>query len=430
MNIAVIMDVITILVSIIFIVRNFKNFTWSARYIIYFLFVMFYIVPLFLDYFYMMPDYTRSSRYIGYLISQKDLVTRIIYDLFLVYSQCIILKSGRRHNENSLMISEQERNEHKGLLMFFLLLPIILAFIFPVNKGILVSFQWREIGLYPYSKYIAILEKLSYIGICCGVMLIISKRNNFFLKAIATIAVISNMCIEGKRAIVFFAVVVVIIALIPGLNDPMISMHERRKRLIRLGIFASIAIVFMILISISVKINDRGYLPEQTAYMYTTLRIDFLRDDRVRLAIYSLLHPEEIHILDYPGQTILPILSWAFPIDYILGSFGINFPSYTAYLSAGLEKTSLATSYNFMTPCMVAEMTSNLGFIGLLLFPFICLIFARIADNNLFPMNVLTIVVFVALQLFATAYVMYLIEFVLLMFLFTKKRVTIESYVL
>ena len=122
MNIAVIIDIITILISIIFIVRNFKNFTWSARYIIYFLFVIFYIVPLFLDYFYMMPDYTRSSRYIGYLISQKDSVTRIIYDLFLIYAQCIILKFGRRYKQNSLMISEQVRNEHKGLLIFFLLL--------------------------------------------------------------------------------------------------------------------------------------------------------------------------------------------------------------------------------------------------------------------------------------------------------------------
>ena len=56
-----------------------------------------------------------------------------------------------------------------------------------------------------------------------------------------------------------------------------------------------------------------------TSELYTALRIDFFRDDRVRMAIYSILNPTEMKIDRFARTDSIPIPTWIFPIDHILG---------------------------------------------------------------------------------------------------------------
>jgi hypothetical protein len=378
----------------------------------------------------MMPDYSRTVRYYGFKISQNDVMTRCIYDLSVIFCQIVMLKVNNNHSDMEKPIYPKIDNSHIISLMFFMILPVVLVMIFPVDKKMLVTFQWRERELLSYNSYASFLEKLTYIGVCSSLLIFFYDKAKKSLRIMAAICTYFNICIQGKRSILFFAIIVSVIILIPGLRNTKLDINKRRHMMLWLAIFAGIAAIVMVGMTVYVKVYSRGYDATETVYMYTTIRTDFLRDDRVRLAIYSLLHPDEIHILDYPGQTIWPIVVWAFPLDYIFASFGIIPPSYSAFLSAGLEGVAREISVTFMTPCIFAELISNLGFLGIIIMPFTSLWFAKIADKYRYPCNVLVIVVYVMINLFATPYIMYFIEFVWLMCFMSRRKVTFGRFIL
>ena len=401
----------------------------GSRYIVYYLFIFFYVIPLVLDYVYMMPSYIRS-RYIGFLWSQEDKATRIAYDCFVLYTQLIILKvRSVKHNKieygynNEFAHENTDLSSDKTLLLcLFMTLLVLLSLLFPVNKGILYTLQWRENNLFAYNSYISYLEKFAYIGIFASTLLLLNKdiaiRYRFFSFCFLYI----NICIQGKRASLFFFLLVLIVASIPGLKDERTDLKDKRRKLIRLSIISICVLILMAFLTVYVKINSRGYDPTNSLELYTQIRIDIFRDDRVRMALFSLIHPDRMRILQYPMQTIITMPCSLFPIDIILGSFGVNPPSYAYYLSAALENISLASSYTFMTPCIAAEVISNMGYVGLLLFPFICIWFANISDKFRYPINVAILISFVAIQMFAVPYMNYLLEFVILLCISTRVR--------
>lgn len=426
-------DIITIIITILLCVKYFKEMVRSSRYIVYFLLVILYIVPIVLDYTIGLPTYTRVS-YSGFNKTYNDELTRIIYDIAIIFCQIVIL---RFHRDRIKQDEEQEQsynynaNEYEGqfrlFLIIFMVLPILLTIIFPVNKSILFSFQWREFGRFPTDKYTSMLEKFTYPGVVACALLFFEKRNKVYFRILCIIFMLMNICIEGKRSILFFLLVTVVLIQIPGLKSNTLSTLEKRRKLILLGVFAIAIIAAIVIATIFVKINNRGYSLLESDLLYTTIRVDLFRDDRVRMAIYSILHPTEMRILDFPGQTILPIPTWFFPIDYILTKIGIDFPSYQVYFSSALRGVLVSRDVAYMTPCLFAELISNFGFFGIVIMPFICVGFSNLADRQKYPYNVLVLVSFLALQLYTTRYIVYLYEMVLIIFLSKKVKFTFSG---
>lgn len=422
-------DILTIVISVIIGIKNYKRVVNGSRYIVYFLFVFFYIIPLVLDYVYMMPSYIRS-RYVGFLWSQEDAVTRIVYDCFVIYTQLIILqfrnaKSSAIKYDHANGYSQENNylsSNKTTLLVFFMVLPVLLSFIFPVNKGILYTLQWRENNLFAYNSYISYLEKLAYIGIFASTLMMLNKNIILRYRILCFCFLYMNICIQGKRASIFFFLLVLIVSSIPGLKDENTDIKNIGRKLVRLSIIAISVLVLIAILTIYVKIHSRGYDPTNSLELYTQIRIDLFRDDRVRMALFSLIHPDRMKILQYPMQTIITMPCSLFPIDIVLGSLGINPPSYAYYLSAALENLSLASSSTFMTPCIAAELISNMGYIGLLFFPFLCIWFANLSDKFQYPNNVAILISFVAIQMFAVPYMNYLLEFVFILCISTKVR--------
>lgn len=208
-----------------------------------------------------------------------------------------------------------------------------------------------------------------------------------------------NICIQGKRSILFFALLVYILIMLPGLRNKALDSKERRRKMFGIVIIAVIAVGIMIASTLVVKVTSRGYDANDFSELYTALRIDFFRDDRVRMAIYAILNPNQMKIVDFPGQTLLPIPTWIFPIDHILGKFGISYPAYTSYFCSALLMLPRSQSFTYMTPCIYAELISNFGFFGALFMPFLCVWFASKADKYPYPFNVFILVSFIALQM-------------------------------
>ena len=75
-----------------------------------------------------------------------------------------------------------------------------------------------------------------------------------------------------------------------------------------------------------------------------------------------------------------------------------------------------------MTPCIYAELISNFGFIGALGMPFLCIWFASKADKYPYPFNIMILVSFIVIQMYAISYMAYYFEFVLLMCWFLRSK--------
>jgi len=234
-----------------------------------------------------------------------------------------------------------------------------------------------------------------------------------------------NICLQGKRSILFFALLNYVLITLPGLRDKTLDIKKRRRKMFGTVIIVTVVVGIMIASTLVVKITSRGYDTSNYSELYTALRIDFFRDDRVRMAIYALFNPSEMRIIDYPGQSLLPIPTWLFPIDHILGVFDINFPAYTNYFCSALLMLPRSESFTYMTPCIYAELISNFGILGMILMPFLCVYFATKADKYPYPLNIFILVSFIILQMYSIPYMIYYIEFVLLMCWMVKSRIRI-----
>ena len=426
-------DLITVIISVALLVSNYKRITQSSRYLIYFLFILYYVAPLILDVLVMRPEYTKSL-YRGFRLTRDDELTRCIYDVFVIYAQFIILnfRKWKTTSEyfDSLKVNALEDNlEFKGdninfILFIGAILPVALAVVLPVNKAALYTFQWREYNILDYTKHFGFIEQFTYIGIICTIVLLVRAFDNRQIVWSAFYAAIlfMDLCIQGKRSILFFALLVYILVMLPGLRDKSLDSRKRRQKMFGLVIISAIAIAIMVGMTLIVKVASRGYDASDTSELYTALRIDFFRDDRVRMAIYSILHPSEMKIIDWPGQSLLPFPTWLFPIDHILGKIGISYPAYTTYFCSALLMLPRSQSFTYMTPCIYAELISNFGIIGALIMPFLCVWFASKADKYPYPFNVMIIVSFIAIQMYALSYMAYYFEFVLLMCWLLRSR--------
>ena len=430
-----IINIVTVIISIYLCIKHCRNIVINSRYIIYFVFFVFYVFPIIIDVLFIKADYTYNSNYIGFALAQSDVWTNIIYDISIIFAQIVLLNYKKSRDSHVLVTDNRiddgiQMEQIKWLFVLGMILPTFVVLFFPVDKMILYTFQWRENDLLELTRYAALAESLSYIAIFCSVVLFFRKKPSprWYQRVVIAIFMYMNICIQGKRSILFFFLLAVVISLIPGLADKSVGIKERRKKIIGLIILAVVVLAIMVYFSIFVKVNSRGGVITDLNKLFTSNRIDFLRDDRVKVAIYSMLHKAEMPMLDYPMQTIVTFPLAFFPLDFISQWLGIKYYTYAAYISAAVELRTVTNAWVFMTPSIYAELVSNLGFIGLLLMPFIGLWFARLADRLPYPRNVLVIMTFIALQMYAFKYMGYLIEFNLIVYLATNVRFTSNRY--
>lgn len=399
MNVMVyIFDILTMIISAYWALVNIKKLKISTRYIIYFTFFVICILPLFMDYIIGKPMYgLLPNRYHGFVISYDDSTTRILYDIFLVVSQYIILKCfwhqkyrfvlnsrskqySKDVNNSGYDLRELNRTMQRICVCVALIAPVVA--IIGGYTIVLFVFGWRDEHLFDYvtaSSFYSFMEKFSYLGATTSLLLMLSdyreKRTyrGLFYRIASVPLLVMNICIESKRSIVFFCFIMVVVILLYGKSKDI-----KIGRII--GIAAILAMIVIVL-SVMVKTQSRGYSGIMT--IYSTLRVDIFRDDTIKMAIYGMLNPNEIKILDYPFQSYLMQIRYFFFMDIIAGKGFIPLQGlgFNKYLSSALIGADLSMGYSFMTTSMFDEAIANFGVIGFLTAPILCAIVSRNADK-------------------------------------------------
>lgn len=420
-------DIITFLISSIWLIKSLKNIAKGSRYFINALIYVFYVLPLGMDYFIEMADYSYSG-FLGFIAPRQDVLTVIFYDLGMLYTQYMIL-FHRVKKSDTLYQNNVNESNYTPWVVLGMIIPAVAVLLLLRQPGMLYMFQWRELELFPADGSYATIEKFTYLGVSCSVFLLFDLNKKWYhpLRLIALAFLMVNICIQGKRAIMFFAMINVAVLVYLRFNE-LVAKNKHIFVFIVFGLaLLVIAVYSMVFMTVTVKM-DRGYNVDDTSVMYTTTRIDFLRDDRVRLAIYSELHKDEVEILDYPLQTYAGDIFGFIPLNYIPSLVGMKIYSYQTYFTYAVihkkRSGNLDVANNsFMTVSCFAELISNLGLLlGMALMPFICLWFARRIDKYPYPFNAFIICSFILLHLFDVMYIAIYLELTFFLCLIYKNK--------
>lgn len=429
-------EVATIVFSIATAIKCYKKYEGTGRLIVYLLFFFTCILPLCMDYVIGLPDYTLynvGGRYNGFIRSFNDPTTRIIYCIFLILLQCIIttnirfvVKGSSESNNNSLIHQEMygfEREFEKGNLtrtmriaaIFVAVLPVIIV-VLSGSTNILFAIGWRDYHLYDsvaLEGWYSYAEKISYISATSAVLLILmrydsSKWSLNLYRIIALPLLYMNICIESKRSILFFVLIIAFTVLMYG-------REIKLKNLVLVGVGA---LVLVVVYSVYIKTTARYY--EGFEALYTTLRIDVFRDDRIKMAIYSIMNPDEIHILDFPFQSYIYQLKYLFFIDILVGKFGMPFfPAigYNRFFSSALIGANLDSGYSYMTTSLFDEAISNFGFLGFLTSALLCRYVGNLIDKVSKFEKTFLVGVMVLAMMYSPNYILLYIEFTVVLHL-------------
>lgn len=415
-------DIFTLILSLFWATKNIKNIVVSSRYIIYYFFFCFYILPLFLDYTIGFPKYVHDRRLFS--LAEFDNISRIIYDFAIIYLQYILLYFKKKiFRRNVETISASKTTILNFFYWFGLLSPIIFVFVYSMPLFITYVPMWRETGLRLNIDNYLYAEKASYVAISSSIFLLFSGNNRSKVSFILKIAIICltyiSICIEGKRSVLFFLLLNLFVIVLPGIRNSNYFKFNVKKIFI-IGIL--LTLIVFVLTNLSASVMSSRNVDDDFELRYMLQRIDYFRDDRARFVIYSMLHPNEVHLLNYPGETLWPFLSWTWPTNFFFQYFQIPQSRFSVILSNALVGNMVIDNeVNFMTPDLYSELIANIGALAFVLYPFICLWFAKLADRNPYPFNALIIICFIALTMYSPSYVAYLLEMAIIMYFIVRR---------
>ena len=431
-------DYLVIALSVFYIYNDIRRLLWSSRSVYFLVFFMFYVLPIFFDYMVGFQDHYHW----GFAVASNDPVSRIIYDITILLVMHTLVFYKNNMPDETFQENLRDSSAAKGFIekynkmfVFFMVFPTIATLFFMRIPGMLYTFQWREFEVYDAGGSYSTIERFTYFGIICSILLLFDQRKKFFdfSRLIALIFLYINVCIQGKRAILFFAIIAIMIVVV----FQFISLKVQKKHTFWytfiFSLLASFGAIYMIASSVEVKIG-RGYSETAQDMLYTSTRIDFFREDRVKMAIYSELKPEKIKILDYKGQSLITNVVNIVPFNYISEPLELSQGTYQVHFSMAMLKQAYnhrdpKANMNYMTCTMFAELISNFGImLGTFLFIVLTLWFVRLTDKYPSPYNILIIVSYILLNLFDFTYIVVFIELTwLLCFLYNNNLKKIKK---
>ena len=427
-----IVDYFTLFVSTYFALTTIKKIGLSSRYIIYYFFFIIMVIPLYLDYIVGKPVYTAwllGSKNYGFILSYDDGLSRFMYDIFILLFQSIILFFkvdkeqeyffASQKKMSVINLTDKTKKGIFGLFVFLSIIPVLLTIILPISNKILYSWGWRELGLYDAenSPYYYHLEKLSYIGCASALLLLLTPVKDFnisggkrrlILKKIKPLWIFLtylNICIESKRSILIFCMAIIVTFLID---------YIPREKMFFVLLFSFLALFIVVILGVFVKITFRSY--SEIDALYTALRIDYFRDDTMKMLIYSLFHPNEIQVLEYPFQSYLMQIGYIFPLD-LLGTPRIG---YNRFFTCALLNQPLSSGASYTTTSMYDELVANFGLFGFIIAPIFSVWVAKIADKYSSIVKTMIIAGYVLLVMYSLNYIMWFLQIVVLILFISK----------
>lgn len=366
-------------INLMVMIKTYKRF--HSIYPIIAVFDLVMVVPLFLEMYLGIPNIPRDV-YMNFVKAMEDQTTLLIYCLFVLMAQLMFTYELRRIKKIDCSVTRT--NDIQEFLWFIqnfkyrkivvgicyiVIVVSILSVMFAPDPMYYLTFRnvhaqiSDEIARYSANIIWPLFELL--VGAIIALKLFDSKNKigGVFFRSIL---IVFFTVVNGKRT--YLMIMIGVFFLIDLLKEG--SLKKIAPKYIVL--FGIVAIYFYAYMYITDKISyNSDWYYEMQEYIFRSMH--------VRFAIYAVLHPEKIHILDYPGQSMIYSLFFFIP-RVIWTSKPLPYIDY--YMRGVLGLPSLSGVTYHMPASYYPEFVSNFGIVGLALSLIFTIMILRYFDKR------------------------------------------------
>ncbi len=355
--------------------RAFMRLSMGEYQSIYFVICIHFLfcgIPAFCDLVIGLPEYAYLP---GFSLSSIDLTTNIIYFLHVCFCPVIWWKL-RLKEEIAITNRCQSNNQIKCVVFTFLvLLPLLFLWIAPDktiyfrNLTFLSNKYVLPEQIIQFQSIIALSTIISIIGFN-GIILFSRKypiKTSIFLSPFLLV----NFILNGKRHIVALFCFLL-------LSSLLIKNYIKGYKLFLLCLINLIAVAIYSFLFQSlyrnISVNTVGF-----NQYYENIRVDYGRDDVIKMAIYSELYPDRMKILEFRGQSIFFNFIFFLPRSIFPNK---PWPYATYFTSALLGIWPVQHLGWGMTTSWLDESIANFSWFGILIGPLFISLLCRLGDSQ------------------------------------------------
>jgi hypothetical protein len=380
-----VINILTFLWLVFFALRSLGAMSRGDRRSIHFpimVLCLFCGLPLLLDELIGQPEYLVFP---GFYWATRDIITNYIYCAYMALVPVFWLFLSRISNYNfTAFLPSITANTYqpapirklgsysKLILSLLLISPLIAVAVSPnpllyLDFSTVMRAQVSDIFLVGH-KNVALFANFSTMA--AAVFIATAKPRIFgtipyisvLLMPIAFIIV--SVWLQGKRSLVAMATVFLILAF-----------HYRgvlrgKKLFIAIGIALVVTLTYSFFFQI--------YSDRISRTMYENFRVDYGRDDVIKMTIYSEMNPQSIQILEHRGQSMLFYATFFIP----RGIWSEKPMPYAQYFTSGIFGTKPRFWGWSMTTSWLEEAIANFGMAGFIFGPLIIWIVCYVGDSR------------------------------------------------
>jgi hypothetical protein len=397
-----IIEIITFLWVLTYTIWAVVKISYGFKDTIYFTIIFFFIAfaaPLALDVFVGFPVYQAQP---GFQLANKDMLTSIIYCVYIILIPPLWILTGI----NSKGGTEHESQKDTIIsgfhwwtpILYLVLIGPLIAILLAPNSTIYfdyaVSLRSGDSYNVQVNAYQNVMSLLSLLSIISASGLLLLRKKLSFIYFMTIVPWISlAIWVNGKRAIIAFVFILLFYIF-------------WQRNILRGWMLPTITIVAIVIAGFSFVSYQKNLRGDVTVYTsqekkYDNMRVDYGRDNKTKMTIYAELHPDEMKILEFRGQSMLFYLS-----IYVPRSKWPDKPwPYAVYFTSAMLMIPPEALGWVMTTSWLEETIANFGWVGMLIGPLVISLICRIGDKYglripiIKPLTVLISSLFLVVQL-------------------------------
>jgi hypothetical protein len=340
-------------------------------------FYFFFGLPLVLDLLIGPPTFTYQR---GFLLGQQDRVTNLIYLGYVAVTPLILAAAA---GPRRLHVTTPPMQRLRGGLRVFawaamLTLPfVVLLAPAPEEYTRYAAYVGNAPGgNIGYHNVVVLVATLSVVS---SVLVLTAPNTPAPLRVMTMPFLALGVWIHGKRSIVA-------LALLLGLYLLWTRGVLRGRRFLAVSFSAALALgIFSYTYQTELgRVADSPATRNDAAAaspVYVNFRIDYGRDAVTRQTIYAELHPDELQVLEYRGQSLLFDLLFFVPRR----SWPEKPYPYAVYATAAMFDIPPRDMGWGTTTSWLEEAIANLGWVGMLVGPLLPALVCRLGDRQRSP---------------------------------------------
>ncbi|MBT8862718.1 hypothetical protein BTH82_07615 [Lactobacillus delbrueckii subsp. bulgaricus] len=357
--------------------------------------------------------------YKNFLIAMEDKKTTQIFVLFIIAVQLVFLyeierinkaiKKGQHQTTIVEFVQKVVNSKYRPLLIML----CYIAFLY-VIAGIMMSPDpsiYLDIKQYDPVYYYAMRQRASLLAVATILLKLLDTNHNFFFWISRLVFIIVATLVDKKRTLLMIVVGMCFII------DYVSNRNSNKRLLIKYTIIFGLTAWYFVFYA--------NYIGKTGNDWYYTLNEYIFREMHLRFTIYAALNPTQIHILDYPGQSVLFNLFWWIPRALWKSK---PRPFYEYYISGVLGYgTNSYDSIGWSMPASYfTEFVSNFGILGLVIGAWFTIWMARFFERRDLLCKLLGISLISILEIYYYDDAMKILALVVLV-LYLMEKVHIEN---